>query len=1156
MVANGLGIASEPARRRPGACPVVAVRSPHFSVRTKRLLPPMWRQERSENVRFSKALLASRVLCLLMASSPVWASAARGVYIAGVPDANGNRAGAVHRVLVTGNTLKMQIGKPQTPDSPYLPGSGGYGGTFVAASNSPVASGYSICPSSYNAAPAAGVAVFNFQIYYAYTAPSNCSVAGSDMHVYVASFDPEKGAWVGIPRDVGKVQLSHASGAALAVIHGRLYLFTDSGTYNSVDPANGGWSMNGALAPTAFEPLDAVTVNPPDAPPRVLILYGQPTDHGYYSGLHYAVWDGRTFPANQMPTVSILAPVQISATGERFTAASLQTGTALGNSYYAWSGAKTPAIQLDAMTGTYGTGSVAHFEYTYNVQNGMWIDGWRRNSTLFASDATDLWTYSWYALRCDSTPPARVANQGIHQFLLVNVQTGVAGPTGYTFDSDYQVPQNKDPTKDVEIKACGDTGGHNNPTGAMTLEVAKHYWTLAGVVLGSPPFAMNDVKSDDLATVVELSNVDYASTTTTGVTHTQEWDKQVSLSAGLEVSAGFFEVAEVSNSFDIGYKHAEDSAHEIKSTTASALGQNMGTNAGGVLGQYGWALFNVPTINVQDWAIYAYDYNVTSGSGTYLKQDLTTIEPYQGGTTVKRYGFDLTDPSQGEIVGLMAGMTAFPTSQDLAGWHALEWESSTKPWTVVGGDGTFGRGETTLNPIQFGLGGNGYTQFAKDDEQVGRKGETTSLELSDQFSISSQTSFGGFRAFLKVGTESTFKTETSDSTGFSTDITATLKMISCGPDVVDKSKCIKSVDIQPFLLQATDSTAPWIPTGFSSQRPWCITWKVNSFCSETASTCATAAVSTSLAAATGAAPTAQGLVMGTSLPPVHASGRIVGGSGGGDLGAPLSHYSLEGGRLSWVHKGRETPIPMTADTFVPSKGVSLDISGKTWTSIGAAGGWTRSGAVWTFTSGGQVQQDRVLLSLDFGRASFNLQLTKVDFQGRIKAAVSEVPLSITVNGLYEFRTVLQHEFDITWQLNQPPVNNTRMQLTSFNGRYDKKNESGNMSLSGTLPAVLPNFGDLALEMNGRTLLLPLLSMDGFREAYEGRGVFKYVEKGLNLNLDFGRKTWSATFNNQAFQRLLALRWGGSRIAIRVGGTPWYNQENAVVNFTANLTLHN
>ena len=85
---------------------------------------------------------------------------------------------------------------------------------------------------------------------------------------------------------------------------------------------------------------------------------------------------------------------------------------------------------------------------------------------------------------------------------------------------------------------------------------------------------------------------------------------------------------------------------------------------------------------------------------------------------------------------------------------------------------------------------------------------------------------------------------------------------------------------------------------------------------------------------------------------------------------------------------------------------------------------------------------------------------------------------------------------------------------------------------------------MRVKMNDRTLMLPLLSMDGFREAFESGGVFKYVKAGLNLNVDFGSKTWSATFNNKAFQKLLALRWGGSRIQVNVGGSPWYNREHA------------
>jgi len=75
------------------------------------------------------------------------------------------------------------------------------------------------------------------------------------------------------------------------------------------------------------------------------------------------------------------------------------------------------------------------------------------------------------------------------------------------------------------------------------------------------------------------------------------------------------------------------------------------------------------------------------------------------------------------------------------------------------------------------------------------------------------------------------------------------------------------------------------------------------------------------------------------------------------------------------------------------------------------------------------------------------------------------------------------------------------------------------------------------------------------EKWQTRG-FKRVKERLNLDLDFGRKTWPATINNQASQKLLALRWGGTRTTLDVRGMPWYNQELAVVNLTANLTLHN
>jgi hypothetical protein len=1122
-------------------------------------------------MKWSKLFPALAPACLLFAAAPALAdtlptpaASARGIYM----------HGQVYRVLRTGNggVLTMQIGAPQNPSSPYTQPDR----TFAVAKTVP--STYKVCQIT-NLSYGGSMAVFNDKIYYAYTAmPQDisgaCSPYANTPSLFVAEFDPVTQTWTGIRQLLYQIAQTYASGAALTVFNGQLYLFSDRGTHTSGNPTEGWIYHSGSLA-SGYEPLDAVTIYPLNAPPRILIAYGKPTggSAGYYTELYATTWDG------QFGTT--LIPTRVSGAGELFNGeVSLQIGTAMNqlitvmNNSFRWAdfqGVKSPAVQLVALrlpaTNIWDRGYVVHYEY--NVFAGTWTRDPNSFGTGPTAYAADLWTYPWYASRCDTAKPWL---QGLRQFLVVNYLTmesaSSGSSNGFGYDSDSLVPQNYNPANgDLAITTCSDTGGHSNPTANIELEIAKHYWTLAGVVLGSPPFSINGVT--DGSAITEMSNVDYGEKNQTAIQHTQEWGKQALLSAGIQVSAGFFGMGEVSNSFDISYKHGEDNAHQVESAIATGHKQKMGTNTGfGTLepGSIGWAIFQKPTVRVQGYAAHAYDYNHSTGVGTYLNQDLTTMTKTGSGTDLVPYHFNLRDPSTGEVPGLMAGMrglmrdpatdaVGFPLSTDLEAWK-VDWETNSGTWEVVAGSGALG--EPRLNVLKMTAGQNSAVYLTEEKKDVTTHGETNSLAIQNRTEVGADTAFGGFKANLTVGADWSWKTTTSDTTSFTKDIGFNLNMMLCGPDVPAGTRCVTSLEMRPFILKAKDPSAPWIPDAFRGQKPWAIAWQVLSYKSYIQPPEATLSGMVA-ASAVGrlAAPDLRIARYGQSLPPRHASGRIVSGNGGGDPGDPLSHYSLQGGRLQWVDEnGVETPIPMTADTFMPSHGVSFDFNGRSWSTIGAIGDWTRSGDVWTFTSGGKVQKNRVLLKLDFGAATFDLQLAKVDFQGRIRAAVGDIPMDITVNRLYTFHTVLRHDFNIRWELTQPPINNTVMQLTAFNGRYNNAAGSGNMTLEGTLPAVLPAFGDVALKMNDRTLLLPLLSMEGFREAYENRGIFRYVKEGLNLQLDFGTKTWSARLNNPAFQKLLALRWGGSRIALHVGGIPWYNQEHAIVHFTANLTLHN
>ena len=259
--------------------------------------------------------------------------------------------------------------------------------------------------------------------------------------------------------------------------------------------------------------------------------------------------------------------------------------------------------------------------------------------------------------------------------------------------------------------------------------------------------------------------------------------------------------------------------------------------------------------------------------------------------------------------------------------------------------------------------------------------------------------------------------------------------------------------------------------------------------------------------------------------------------------------------MAWVNEeGDEQRIPMSADDFVPSKGVTIEVAGGSWSSSGN-GSWKRSRDNWTFRTNPSARP-RITLKLDFGSATYDLDIQKADLNGRVLAGVTNARLVLGVNQRYKFYTVLHQDIDIAWRWNQPPADadSAKMQVTSFQGRYNSATQSGKMSIAGTLPAELSAFGDLEVEVNDHPYIARLISLDGFQQAFETGGVVKYAKEGLILNIDFGEKTWSVTFNNKAFHRLLSPRWGAVRTRIMVGGVPWLTEDSAVVDYSAKLKL--
>lgn len=397
---------------------------------------------------------------------------------------------------------------------------------------------------------------------------------------------------------------------------------------------------------------------------------------------------------------------------------------------------------------------------------------------------------------------------------------------------------------------------------------------------------------------------------------------------------------------------------------------------------------------------------------------------------------------------------------------------------------------------------------------------------------------------ISVGYDGKFAWNTETTTGVGTEIGAGQLTNNCtDPD------CYSSVRVRAFWLHpVTTENVPWLPSAYASQLPWCLTWNLTSAChygekEPCGQTSSTPPIPPNVSGRGSS---------GTALPPANAFGRIVNGAGAGQAADPYSHYSIKGGHMAWLtDEAAVQRIPMTADDFVPSKGVSFEVNRMFWSSTGN-GTWKRNGNVWSFQTDPSAQP-RVTLDLDFGSATYDLEIQKATFNG-VVAGVTNTRLVLTVNQKYGFYTALNHDIDIGWRWSKPPADNLAMHVTSSQGRYNSANQSGHMAIAGTLPNVMSSFGDVELDVNAHPYLARLITMDGFQQAFESGGVFKYAREGVVLIFDFGKKTWSASFNQRAFHRFLSPRWGTVRAQIKVGGVPWMTQESAVVDYSANLTL--
>lgn len=1041
--------------------------------------------------------------------------------------------------------------------------------TFALMPGPAVTQNVNSCTPDYVNESAMNGAVFNNMIYFAYTGNPGCKnpPAAGGTHVYVTVYDPGSNTFPNAPVDLGAVAgtdanmystISSAS-AAIVVFNNMLYVFADNAVYTSADGVN--WSPHMQALPVqsgkVMEPMDAITFCPPNGNPTIMLVFGTyveyPQCFNGYDNLYTATWNGQ-FGTASVFNGSTIAPTGSASNAVYFEKASLFTGTAAPylNVPGLPSGATTPSLQLFVVGtnmnpsngGSYKP-AVRRFEYSYTSTSANWTQDpdvlIPSNST--AQGAWGILVFPWFENQCVTSPPNNIPIQ--RQYFVINAPTSSSTTQYYAYLSDAMVPLNSDTPLSCTSGADPGTwswGGTNNVTSdvSSTLSTFQEYWTLMGVVIGSPPFSING--ATDETDIYALSTVQYGQDNSTEENTSQTTSNGVMASAGLKVWGGLPHSLTIKDQIDASYKHAWESEHSNSTTCTLSYGHTFGTvnESADQAGRFGWGIFQQPVITIQDYALYAYDFNTSTNSGTPLDLDLTTTQVFS--SSVSAVAFELANPGgpNDDIPGLMTGIgiqtgtgiVPYNQSTDLAGWtqgyESSSTQSATTHYKTVLGDGS--EGEPVINTLSFTVGETSEVEYTKTTQNVSSTGQTSDVDVSNTTTLAGGTELLGFKASLTAGYSGTFSNSQTNTTTMDSNVKATLDMISCPSSSTDPT-CIKTLTVQPYLLQATDSSAPWVPASYQGQLPWAMQWKVVSYT------------------------TAAGGQSGVSPLPDRASGAVVGNPGGllTGRGAGAGSYSIKSGKMAWQNgDGTLSPTPMTAEQFDPALGVSFKLNGYTWSSLQASGKWSRSQDTWTFRTGKRVKKDVVVLKLDFETKTWDLDLSKTDLSPFLGVSDSRAHVNLNVNGKHGFYFDCKHDIQTQWNHNPSlTADGSGLSLTRFNGSFDSSTGKGVVTMEGDLPANLQYFGDMSFAANGSQFNVSLISNANFKKAFAKGSKLAVNKNGHQLSLDFGKKKWRIHSTGKIDPKFVP-RSSGTTIEVKVGGETWYSGSHKAPDFISKL----
>jgi hypothetical protein len=130
---------------------------------------------------------------------------------------------------------------------------------------------------------------------------------------------------------------------------------------------------------------------------------------------------------------------------------------------------------------------------------------------------------------------------------------------------------------------------------------------------------------------------------------------------------------------------------------------------------------------------------------------------------------------------------------------------------------------------------------------------------------------------------------------------------------------------------------------------------------------------------------------------------------------------------------------------------------------------------------------------------------------------------------------LKHDVDTAWSHAEKKADWQADGVHEIGGTYDSVTGAGTLILKGHTPKNPTSFGDMEIRVNGSTIAIPLLGLEGFLDDLDRGRVVKYEADGLSFHIDFGTGKWKAAVEGEAFQGDMAPKAGDMRVEVLVGG---------------------